>query len=236
VSLAVATLPASHRTWEEKFAAATTMNNASSSISGIRVFVGCSVTPPQLLTTFTVINLAKFKDKSFHHVSSLARELLICELVRLPGGDGAALEGEDALNLSSTGALQAKTNAVEMLRAATRLPLRDEHLAYAQIGDALQNAETTECEHPRNELEDWVYTLALIYAHQTGSLPAFSNCENETRFERFVHALPAPSRLRLTRNRLKAAIRRLNLKNNPGFVRDLNTLNSKPPDPANDEL
>jgi hypothetical protein len=123
-----------------------------------------------------------------------------------------------------------------MLRAAARLPLRDEPQAYAQIGDALQCAETTECEHQRNDLEDWVYTLALIYAHQTGLLPAFSNCENETRFERFVHALPAPSRLRLTSNRLKGAIRRLNLKNNPEFARDLNALNEKPPTPANDEL
>jgi hypothetical protein len=143
---------------------------------------------------------------------------------------------EDALDLSSTGALQAKTNAIEMLRAATRSPLRDERRAYAQIGDALQNAETARCEHPRNDLEDWVYTLALIYAHQTGLLPAFSNCENETRFERFVHALPAPSRLRLTPNRLKGAVRRLNLKNNPGFARDLNALNGKPPTPANDEI
>jgi len=140
------------------------------------------------------------------------------------------------LDLSSNSALQAKTIAVEMLRAAARSPLRNEHQAYAQIGDALQNAEIAECEHERSDLEDWVYTLALIYAHQTGLLPAFSNCENETRFERFVHALPAPSRLRLTPNRLKAAIRRLNLKNNPGFARDLDGLNSKPLTPANDEL
>jgi len=139
------------------------------------------------------------------------------------------------LEFSSSSALQAKTNAIEMLRAAARSPLRDEHQAYAQIGDAIQNAETAECEHPRSDLEDWVYTLALIYTHQTGLLPAFSNCENETRFERFVHALPAPSRLQLTRNRLKSTIRRLNLKNNPEFTRDLNALNSEPPTPANDE-
>jgi hypothetical protein len=120
-----------------------------------------------------------------------------------------------------------------MLRAATRSPLRDEHLAYAQICVALQNAEAAEGERPRSGLEGWVFTLALIYAHQTGRLPAFSNCENETRFERFVFALPAPSALQLTRNRLKAAIRRLNLKINPEFARDLNALNSEPPIPSN---
>jgi hypothetical protein len=74
--------------------------------------------------------------------------------------------------------------------------------------------------------------LALIYSHQTGLLPAFSNCDNETRFERFVFALPAPPRLQLTRNRLKAAIRRLNLKRNPDFARDLDALNDRVPMPS----
>ena len=84
-----------------------------------------------------------------------------------------------ALGLSNNNSLEFKINALEMLRAATRLQLRDEHQAYAQISDALQNAETTEFEHPKNSLDDWVYMLALIYAHQTGLMPAFSNCENE---------------------------------------------------------
>jgi hypothetical protein len=138
-----------------------------------------------------------------------------------------------ALDLSKNHALEFKSNALEMLRAAARSPLRDEHQAYAQIGDAMQNAEAAECEPAKNYLDDWVYVLALIYAHQTGLRPAFSNCENETRFERFVYALPAPARLQLTRNRLKAAIRRLDLKNNPRFSNDLNVLNNKPPLPIN---
>ena len=140
------------------------------------------------------------------------------------------------MGLSNNNSLEFKSNALEMLRAATRSQLRNEHQAYAQIRDALRNAETAECEHPKNSLDDWVYMLALIYAHQTGLLPAFSNCENETRFERFVYALPAPARLQLTRNRLKAAVRRLNPKNNPGFARDLGLLNSKPSIPSNDNL
>ena len=132
--------------------------------------------------------------------------------------------------------IEARNNAVGILRAATRLPLRDEDKAHAQISDAMQIATVVECHQARSDLEDWVYTLALIYTHQTGLLPAFSNCENETRFERFVFALPAPSRLQLTRNRLKAAVRRLNLKSNLDFSRDLDLLNNSPPIPARQEL
>ena len=132
------------------------------------------------------------------------------------------------MGISSHAALQAKTIALEALRSATRSPLRDEHLAHAQINDALQYAGTPECEQPGSHLEAWIYTLALIYTHQTGLLPAFSNCENETRFERFVLALPTPPRLQLTRNRLKSIIRRLDLKNNLGFVQDLDALNNQP--------
>jgi hypothetical protein len=118
-----------------------------------------------------------------------------------------------------------ENNAVDMLRAAARSPLRDEQQALAQISDAVQSAKSAEWEEPNSDLQDWVYLLALIYSHQTRLLPAFSNCENETRFERFVFALPAPPRLQLTRNRLKAAIRRLNLKSNCDFARDLDALN-----------
>jgi len=118
----------------------------------------------------------------------------------------------------------ARNNAIEMLRAA-RSTLRNEQQAYLQITNALQNAVSAE---PEKALEHWVYKLALIYTHQTGLKPAFSNCENETRFERFVNAVPAPFSLRLTPNRLKATIRRLNFKNNADFSRDLNALNDNP--------
>ena len=122
---------------------------------------------------------------------------------------------------------RAKNIAVQMLRAATRQPLRSEQLAYAQISDAIENAEASGGADHQADPEAWVYNLALIYSHQTGLLPAFSNCENETRFERFVFALPQP--LKLTRNRLKAIVRRLNLKNNVQFGRDLDALNSRLP-------
>ena len=127
------------------------------------------------------------------------------------------------MSLLSTNIL-AQNKAIEMLRAA-RSTLRNEHQAYVQITDALQNVESAECEQSKKGLESWVYKLALIYTHQTGLRPAFSNCENETRFERFVNAVPAPLWLQLTPNRLKGAIRRLDFKHNADFARDLNSLN-----------
>lgn len=91
----------------------------------------------------------------------------------------------------------------------------------------MERAESAEPARPGTDTEYWVYSLALIYTHQTGLMPAFSNCENETRFERFVLSVPAPSRCQLTRNRLKAAIRRLSFKNNPTFAKDLDALNNR---------
>jgi hypothetical protein len=66
-----------------------------------------------------------------------------------------------------------------------------------------------------------IYDLGLLYAHQTGTLPGFTNSENETRFERFAYAVMANSGIRLTRNLVKAAIRRLAPKENPDFARAL---------------
>ncbi len=70
-------------------------------------------------------------------------------------------------------------------------------------------------------IERYVYELCLIYAHQTGAMPGFTNSESETRFERFAHAIPVPAELKLTRNFLKACIRRVDAKRNPQFARDL---------------
>jgi hypothetical protein len=66
-----------------------------------------------------------------------------------------------------------------------------------------------------------IYDLGLLYAHQTGSLPGFTNSENETRFERFACAVMADSGVKLTRNLVKAAIRRLAPRENPAFTRAL---------------
>ena len=52
-------------------------------------------------------------------------------------------------------------------------------------------------------------------------MPGFTNSESETRFERFAHSIPVPAELKLTRNFLKACIRRVDAKRNPQFARDL---------------
>lgn len=66
-----------------------------------------------------------------------------------------------------------------------------------------------------------IYALGLIYAHQTGNLPGFTNSETETRFERFASAVMAGSGIRLTRNLVKTAIRRLAPKENTAFAHAL---------------
>lgn len=79
----------------------------------------------------------------------------------------------------------------------------------------------------KERLDRYIYGLGLIYAHQTGSMPAFTNGETETRFERFVNAVPGPLGLRLTRNLVKAAIRRIDARRNPQFADDLKNMNGQ---------
>jgi hypothetical protein len=113
------------------------------------------------------------------------------------------------------------------LRAACHGTLRDEVAAW----DAIQ-ASVTKASDPLSvglsraeRLRQYSFGLALIYSHQTGAMPGFSNAENETRFERFVHAIPVPAGLRLTRYTLKYAIRLLDAKHNDKFLNELNELN-----------
>ena len=82
-------------------------------------------------------------------------------------------------------------------------------------------------EERKLRIDRYIYQLGLLYASQTGAMPAFTNGESETRFERFVHAVPAPPDLRLTRHLVKAAIRRLDAKRNSQFARDLENLNAR---------
>ena len=115
-----------------------------------------------------------------------------------------------------------KQAVLALLRSASQHPLRDEAMAWQAIEMAILRAGDTKPDpEPRKRLDAYVYALGLIYTHQTGAFPAFTNSENETRFERFVCGVPAPVELRATRNLIKAATRRLNAKRNPAFVQDL---------------
>jgi len=65
--------------------------------------------------------------------------------------------------------------------------------------------------------DEHVFSLGLIYARHTGTLPGFTNCQAETRFERFVRAVMQDVPIPISRNLIKAAIRRLDAKRNPEF-------------------
>ncbi|MBS0279596.1 MAG: hypothetical protein JSR25_00420 [Proteobacteria bacterium] len=101
--------------------------------------------------------------------------------------------------------------------------LRDEEAAWRDIERAVSGiSDGAGPDGDRKvRIERYVYELCLIYAHQTGAMPGFTNSESETRFERFAHSIPVPAELKLTRNFLKACIRRVDAKRNPQFARDL---------------
>lgn len=111
-----------------------------------------------------------------------------------------------------------------ILRSACRGPLRNEAGVPEAVASILSESAILAGEDRKLKTDRFIYQLGLLYAHQTGAMPAFTNGESETRFERFVHAVPAPADLRLTRHMVKAAIRRLDAKRNPQFARDLENL------------
>ncbi|MBN9544596.1 MAG: hypothetical protein J0I19_03925 [Alphaproteobacteria bacterium] len=110
----------------------------------------------------------------------------------------------------------------EILKALRgRTELRDESAAWRTIERAVLAVADGQDGDRKARIEQYVYELCLIYAHQTGAMPGFTNSESETRFERFAHSIPVPADLKLTRNYLKACIRRVDAKRNPQFARDL---------------
>jgi hypothetical protein len=107
--------------------------------------------------------------------------------------------------------------------------LRDEAAAWHAIESLVANAGADDQadRDQKERLDGYIYRLGLIYAHQTGSMPAFTNSETETRFERFANAVPSPLGLKLTRNLVKAAIRRIDARRNPQFANDLANMNGQ---------
>jgi hypothetical protein len=99
--------------------------------------------------------------------------------------------------------------------------LRDEDVAWRDIERAVSEISGGAGGDRKARIERYVYELCLIYADQTGAMPGFTNSESETRFERFANSIPVPAELKLTRNFLKACIRRVDAKRNPQFARDL---------------
>jgi len=111
---------------------------------------------------------------------------------------------------------------LSLLRHASRRHSLDENAVWRDIAAIIAHSGSEQCSwNPKKEIDDCVYALALVYAYHAGAMPAFTNGESPTLFESFLQAIPMPAEFRITRNRIKASIRRLDAKRNPGFARDL---------------
>jgi len=118
-----------------------------------------------------------------------------------------------------------KETILAVLRSVCRASLRDEDRAWRDIGVALNRLADPSGADRKARLDRYIYDLGLIYAHQTGAMPGFTNSESETRFERFAASIPLAAEWKVTRNLIKACIRRVDAKRNPEFARDLENLN-----------
>lgn len=114
-----------------------------------------------------------------------------------------------------------KETILAALRSVCRAALRDENRAWRDIAAASDRLADPNGSDRKARLDRYIYDLGLIYAHQTGAMPGFTNSESETRFERFVAAIPMDAEWKVTRNLIKACIRRIDAKRNPQFARDL---------------
>jgi hypothetical protein len=106
------------------------------------------------------------------------------------------------------------------LRSACPSSQLDENEAWSSIKlafEALGNRPT-----PKRDQKHWadqyVFRLGVIFAHHTGSMPGFTNSDGETRFERFARAIMVVEGFEITRNLVKAAIRRLSARQNSQFL------------------
>ena len=93
------------------------------------------------------------------------------------------------------------------LHAASHAELLDEDAAWRDIQQAVVDAEEDRGDE-KGRIDRYVAALSGIYGDQI-STPQFFDGTSTTRFERFVHAIPAPAGMTITRDLVKAAIRRL---------------------------
>ena len=117
---------------------------------------------------------------------------------------------------------QHKALILEQLRNGRKSVL-DEADAWAEIlaaANSIKRPSERKADQKR-WADEYVFALGLIYARHTGTLPGFTNCQAETRFERFARAVMEDVPIHVSRNLIKAAIRRLDAKHNPRFVSKL---------------
>jgi hypothetical protein len=125
--------------------------------------------------------------------------------------------------------LDRKSSILTTLRCDRASSLQNDARVWRFIEAAL-----LEIRPPNNRKSDqkrWadesVRRLGLIYTNYTGALPGFTNSEHETRFESFARAVMASDGRPISRNLLKAAIRRLDAKSNREFLDAIDILRAK---------
>ena len=111
-----------------------------------------------------------------------------------------------------------KCEILQTLRGKIKSTLRDESAAWKAI--EISAASAAGAPHSA-AIETLVYSLALIYAAQTSSMPGFSNSDNETLFERFAASVVKRVVPTATRSQLKYAIRKIDPKHSERFKFDL---------------
>jgi len=94
------------------------------------------------------------------------------------------------------------------LHAASRAELLDEDAAWREIEQTVADAAAGYDGDEKSRIDRYIRALSRIYADQIG-MPEFFEGTAITRFERFVHAIPAPVGVTITRDLVKASIRRL---------------------------
>ncbi len=70
-----------------------------------------------------------------------------------------------------------KDEILAALRAARHAPLRDEDAAWRDIVKAVERLADPDGPERKARLDRYIYDLGLIYAHQTGAMPGFTNSE-----------------------------------------------------------
>jgi len=100
------------------------------------------------------------------------------------------------------------------LHAASRTELLDEDAAWREIEQTVLDAADDEGDE-KSRIDRYIRSLSRIYSDQIG-MPEFFDGTSVTRFERFVHAIPAPAGVTITRDLVKASIRRLDAR--PVFI------------------
>ena len=123
-----------------------------------------------------------------------------------------------------------KTAILQQLRNG-RKPAMDEAEAWAAIlatVGAIREPSERKADQKR-WADECVFQLGLIYSHYTDALPGFTNCQAETRFERFARAVMVEAApIHVSRNLIKSAIRRLDAKRNRQFMKHLHTGRIRP--------